>query len=1172
MKNLTTFLKLTLAISAMTFGSQALATDVIFQENFNTPLDRWESRDLISGATNSWRLVSSAATIFPPANNSRVGNDAWLINTAVEMFPLTQNVPVLVTFQVRRPSASALESLRVHIHTNRVAEYMATTAPIWQIQDLPISDWVTVRVRFVPPTSGDFAIGFHAKSPMHNNTGTPGVADGGTISIRNLVISQEPQNSLAIERLPFQFTQIGEGTPPPVVKVTNVGSETQTNVVVSALINGEPTPLPAFTLASGETRRVGFPAVNGQRDTLTRITVVSDAVTESPDTLLRTGGITYIGTPNVWAQDRGAPRIPTNNIAARGPGSSVGMVYEFTEAINLSQVMLYFPGQSTEEFRVELFRIVADTLNPTAVFSQPTRRTGILGWQTVNITHDSPILPGKYFLAVSKSAGATFFVGADGDPSRFFYDRPLNEGGMPSNRIAPVQRSHTFAENGNGQTGASLIGGLIMRLIMETTTCTSATDLAADPGPGSATFTWTAAGTGSQTLTLLNGTDTIRSTLLDGQTNRYVLMDALIPGQTGYTWSVTTHCDASPSNSRLAQGPLFNAATCDVPVIVVTDATIPHGINFEDDIFLCLVQQATRLSDDGDSASWVRSNTVWSRPPNTGFQLAERTVLAMGMGTQERPRTPGDSLASTKLILPTFDLSGISTTADPMLRIRRAATRVSQQNDVADTLRVHYRTSPTQQWRLLTSVGNATDEPNSTVWTNDANIITLELDRSPTLQLAFEGVLTESGGGIYIDSMWFYSATIGQIVLEELTPRPGADSVGVRAPITARFSRNIREGTNFGSITIRNMRTDSIYPVTASIVQSRLNISTQKLFDTTTYTVHIPAGAVANHGGSFINRDTSWSFRTGREAIGVDDGSFSPRHDQMEVRVDTDMVITFVNNVISADPDSLKKIVVRRVAPCATGDTLVAIDTVPNIDARIEGVRLIITTPNDLRFSATYQVIIPAYTLDHQTNEILAARSTEIWHFTTQRLVVNWVVASPAPSATNVPINTPVFITYNRALADLVDSTLLDQVTLRNNADSTYVEITVRIDDRTIHFDRIGDLKPNTQYTATVPARFVLNDFQQRWHFTTGTEIVSILEPISSEHRIVIHPNPVSDVLYIQSEEPILRVEIFNLQGQQIRQINGAISELSVSELSTGIYVLKVTTAKGVATLRFVKQ
>ncbi|MDR3047675.1 MAG: leucine-rich repeat protein [Bacteroidales bacterium] len=78
--------------------------------------------------------------------------------------------------------------------------------------------------------------------------------------------------------------------------------------------------------------------------------------------------------------------------------------------------------------------------------------------------------------------------------------------------------------------------------------------------------------------------------------------------------------------------------------------------------------------------------------------------------------------------------------------------------------------------------------------------------------------------------------------------------------------------------------------------------------------------------------------------------------------------------------------------------------------------------------------------------------------------------------------------------------------------------------------------------------------------------------PISSKTaEVILCPNPVKDMLHIQTAQTIEKIAIYDLNGRLLQQIphyNGAIS---VADLSTGLYFVRVTTPEGATTLKFTK-
>lgn len=68
-----------------------------------------------------------------------------------------------------------------------------------------------------------------------------------------------------------------------------------------------------------------------------------------------------------------------------------------------------------------------------------------------------------------------------------------------------------------------------------------------------------------------------------------------------------------------------------------------------------------------------------------------------------------------------------------------------------------------------------------------------------------------------------------------------------------------------------------------------------------------------------------------------------------------------------------------------------------------------------------------------------------------------------------------------------------------------------------------------------------------------------------------VYPNPVNDILNIETETDIKSVEIYNLQGQKIKTVLS--KQLNVSDLAAGIYMVRVEdTNNAVQTKKIVKQ
>jgi len=87
-----------------------------------------------------------------------------------------------------------------------------------------------------------------------------------------------------------------------------------------------------------------------------------------------------------------------------------------------------------------------------------------------------------------------------------------------------------------------------------------------------------------------------------------------------------------------------------------------------------------------------------------------------------------------------------------------------------------------------------------------------------------------------------------------------------------------------------------------------------------------------------------------------------------------------------------------------------------------------------------------------------------------------------------------------------------------------------------------------------------------KWKQMTGIADITIA-------GIEIYPNPVKDVLQIESDElNIKQIEIVNLSGKVIYRFNNFRNQINVSTLPQGIYFVKLKTDKGTVTKKFVKE
>ncbi|MEN8202336.1 MAG: kelch repeat-containing protein [Bacteroidota bacterium] len=94
-------------------------------------------------------------------------------------------------------------------------------------------------------------------------------------------------------------------------------------------------------------------------------------------------------------------------------------------------------------------------------------------------------------------------------------------------------------------------------------------------------------------------------------------------------------------------------------------------------------------------------------------------------------------------------------------------------------------------------------------------------------------------------------------------------------------------------------------------------------------------------------------------------------------------------------------------------------------------------------------------------------------------------------------------------------------------------------------------------------------------HPQNEADIIESVKPNMASHEFGFYPNPVNDMLYVSSDQEVLQLEVYSVQGQQLI-VESTVGQLSptmdVSSLPEGVYVLYVSTANGKGSKLFVKQ
>jgi len=99
------------------------------------------------------------------------------------------------------------------------------------------------------------------------------------------------------------------------------------------------------------------------------------------------------------------------------------------------------------------------------------------------------------------------------------------------------------------------------------------------------------------------------------------------------------------------------------------------------------------------------------------------------------------------------------------------------------------------------------------------------------------------------------------------------------------------------------------------------------------------------------------------------------------------------------------------------------------------------------------------------------------------------------------------------------------------------------------------------------------------YNYGTWTDYTANITSLSTqevEKKAIakLYPNPASDFLNLESKEDIRSVEILDLSGKQIESfiVNAKFTQIQLSKLTAGTYTLRINTALGTESKKFIKK
>ncbi len=235
--------------------------------------------------------------------------------------------------------------------------------------------------------------------------------------------------------------------------------------------------------------------------------------------------------------------------------------------------------------------------------------------------------------------------------------------------------------------------------------------------------------------------------------------------------------------------------------------------------------------------------------------------------------------------------------------------------------------------------------------------------------------------------------------------------------------------------------------------------------------------------------------------------------------------------------------------------------------------------PNDPNYPKTPQ---PSGTLN---TTFTAPTIPGVYYLTQESTWWYWCGQYPDPVHNNVPDYAIAVVFVNVAKDSITASTKADSTSLPGNYPITLTgcnsynpNYSVRLVDGNLLVKDTGATAPTFRSSKDLVA--TSNTKGSAKNVTTGGKTVSSSKQGISEISLVdkLYPNPGSSLIRLELTEDVQQTEdiqLYDIIGKinriSVKRINAKIYKIDVSKLSRGVYFMKVKTAGGLKTFRFVK-
>ncbi len=107
---------------------------------------------------------------------------------------------------------------------------------------------------------------------------------------------------------------------------------------------------------------------------------------------------------------------------------------------------------------------------------------------------------------------------------------------------------------------------------------------------------------------------------------------------------------------------------------------------------------------------------------------------------------------------------------------------------------------------------------------------------------------------------------------------------------------------------------------------------------------------------------------------------------------------------------------------------------------------------------------------------------------------------------------------------------------------------------------------------ATVSGTYTFTNVTASHTIEIVVSLKTLIQKLDDENVLSIYPNPVKDMMHIQTEQIIKQIEVLDLQGKRVMQVQGDQHTVNMQSIPAGNYIVKIYTGNTILPIKIVKQ